>query len=111
MKPVLVGFALAAAVGVGTVACARPSDDVTPPAAEVRGARVSGTGTVRYIALEGGFFAIVGSDGKTYDPQGGLPAALRHDGLRVSYDGYICGDCASIHMVGDIVVLTRVSQL
>ena len=33
-------------------------------------------GTVRYVTLEGGFWAVRGDDGLTYDPMNGLGASI-----------------------------------
>ena len=41
------------------------------------------TGTVTHYDLEGGFWAIKGDDGKTYDPVAGLPTEFQTEGLRV----------------------------
>lgn len=45
---------------------------------------ITGTGTVRYQDLEGGFYGIVADDSSKYDP-GTLPAQVQQDGLRVRF--------------------------
>jgi hypothetical protein len=69
---------------------------------------VSGTGTVQWFALEGGFFAIRGDDGKVYDPIN-LPAAFARDGVKVRFSAKLRRDVGSIHMVGEIVELQQIS--
>jgi len=105
---------LVTALAVVTVAagCGSSGRGITPPPSGrvvVVGDQVSGTGTVRYFGIEGGFFAVVGDDRVNYDPMGGLPASFRKDGLRVRFVGRIRNDMGSIHMVGPIVELTRVA--
>src|SRR5689334_23773447 len=66
-------------------ACGGGSDDwVTPPSSnsETVGSSITIVGIVRRVPLEGGFYAILGSDGVTYDPTN-LPAAFQRDGLAV----------------------------
>ena len=69
---------------------------------------VSGTGTVLWYALEGGFFAIRGDDGKVYDPIN-LPAAFKRDGVKVRFSAKVRRDMMSIHMVGEIVEIQQIS--
>ena len=45
---------------------------------------IQGTGTIRYVDLEGGFYGLIADDGATYDPTP-LPDSLRKDGLRVRF--------------------------
>jgi hypothetical protein len=69
---------------------------------------VSGTGTVQWFGLEGGFFAIRGDDGKVYDPIN-LPAAFARDGAKVRFSATLRRDMGSIHMVGEIVELRQIT--
>jgi hypothetical protein len=69
---------------------------------------VSGTGTVLWYGLEGGFFAIRGDDGKVYDPIN-LPAAFARDGLKVRFSAKVRHDMGSIHMVGEMVEIQQIS--
>ncbi|MHC4339418.1 MAG: hypothetical protein ACYSX0_04280, partial [Planctomycetota bacterium] len=59
-------------------------------------------GTVRFIDLEGGFFAILGDDGSRYDPLD-LPVRFTQDGLRVRVVARIRRDLASAHMWGELI--------
>jgi hypothetical protein len=90
-------------------ACGKSSNDwVTPtPAAESDGTPVHIVGVVRHLEVEGGFYAIEGEDGTTYDPTN-LPAAFRKDGLAVEADARRRDDMAGIHMSGPIVQLVRI---
>lgn len=67
-------------------------------------------GTVRYHALEGGFWAIHGDDGVTYDPVT-FPPDHRKDGLRVHAVLDVRRDLWGIHMVGPIVDVVRLDLL
>ncbi|HKK08173.1 MAG TPA: hypothetical protein VKA44_04750 [Gemmatimonadota bacterium] len=70
---------------------------------------VSGTGTVRWYDLEGGFYAIRGSDGETYDPMH-LPVEFQEDGLRVRFEATLRDDLASTHMVGPVVEIRSIEK-
>jgi hypothetical protein len=53
------------------------------------GGMISETGTVRFVALEGGFYGIVADgNGRKYEP-GRLEPAFRQDGLRVRFRGRV----------------------
>ena len=60
-------------------------------------------GTVQHVLLEGGFWAIRGEDGVTYDPMNGLDAQFRRDNLPVTLVAKVRNDMGGIHMVGPIV--------
>jgi hypothetical protein len=68
------------------------------------------TATVRYVSIEGGFFALQGDDGVTYDPRR-LDRKFAHDGLRVRARLHVLHDAAGVHMVGPIVDVLRMSKL
>ncbi|HHP7239678.1 hypothetical protein [Longibacter sp.] len=46
---------------------------------------VTGTGTISFVDIEGGFFAIQSDDGAKYDPTGSLDEDFQTDGLRVRF--------------------------
>lgn len=71
--------------------------------------RISMSGTIRYSPLEGGFFAIVGDDGTTYDPLN-LEPSFQIDGLRVRMVAEIRSDLAGIHMVGPIIEIKSIHR-
>ena len=68
-------------------------------------------GTVRFMTLEGGFWAVRGDDNVTHDPLGGLPAAFQSDGLRVRIEVRRRSDMASVHMAGPIVEILSINKL
>jgi hypothetical protein len=81
---------------------------VTPnPAADKEGQPVHIAGVVRHLELEGGFYAIRGSDSVTYDPRN-LPPEFQKDGLAVEADARRRDDVMGIHQVGVIVDLERI---
>ncbi len=87
------------------MACGSPTTPSLPDGAT----RV--TGTARFITLEGGFWAIRGDDGVTYDPKDGLPAQFQKDGLRVTAVVKTRSDLGGIHMVGPIVEILEIKEL
>jgi hypothetical protein len=93
---------LPAACGGGTGEWVVPT-----PAAEKVGQRIRITGVVRYNELEGGFYAIRGSDDVTYDPTN-LPETFRKDGLAVEAEAWRRDDVMSVRQVGPIVDLERI---
>ena len=75
----------------------------SPTAPELPAGAIQVNGTVRYIDLEGGFWAVRGDDGVTYDPMNGLAPAYQRQNLRVTLVAKIRNDVGGIHMVGPIV--------
>jgi hypothetical protein len=61
------------------------------------------------LSFEGGFYGIVGDDGKNYDPLN-MPQEFRVDGLRVRFTANMT-DNISIHMWGHIVRLVSIERL
>jgi hypothetical protein len=68
------------------------------------------TGRVEWMTFEGGFFAIRGDDQALYDSHD-LPAAFRHDGLRVAATLRRRLDLGCIHMAGTIVNVLSIRRL
>ncbi len=62
-----------------------------------------------YKDIEGGFFAIDGDDGKTYDPIN-LPDSFKKDGLKVNITARFRKDVGGIHMVGDIIQIVNIVE-
>lgn len=81
------------------------SDSAMAPADSI----VTITGTVRHFDLEGGFFAIQGDDGVTYDPRN-LAEAFRQDGLAVRARLRLLPSMGGIHMAGPIVDVLEISK-
>jgi hypothetical protein len=83
-------------------ACASPVSPSLPDGA------IRLNGTVEYFNLEGGFWAVRGEDGVTYDPIGGLPPAYQRNSLRVAIVARVRPEMAGIHMVGPIVEILSI---
>jgi hypothetical protein len=104
---------LAVAMLVALVACggsgaAGEAEWVTPvPAAEEAGSAISIAGVVTHVDLEGGYFAIRGEDGVTYDPTN-LPPAFQKDGLKVEVEARRRDDMMGVHQGGPIVQIVRI---
>jgi hypothetical protein len=80
-------------------------------APEPVGETIRVTGTVQRYNLEGGFWAVRGDDGVTYDPMNGLAPAFQRDNLRVSLVAKLRGDMGGTHMVGPIVEVISIQPL
>lgn len=68
------------------------------------------SGTVTYENLEGGFYGILGDDGKKYEPLN-LDAKVQKDGLRVAFDATVVRDAVSTRMWGTPVNLTLIEEI
>lgn len=71
---------------------------------------ISGTGTVKFIDLEGGFYGIIDDRGERYDPVN-LDKEFQVDGLRVRFEAKVRGDMASTHMWGTLVEIMKIEKL
>ena len=67
-------------------------------------------GAVVHKDLEGGFFAIDGDDGRTYDPVN-LPESFKKNGMRVKATVRVKKNVGSIHMVGETVEIVNIVEL
>ncbi|MDD1668688.1 MAG: protease inhibitor I42 family protein [Methanomicrobiales archaeon] len=68
------------------------------------------SGTVTYQNLEGGFYGILGDDGKKYDPLN-LDAKYQRDGLRIAFEATDAKDIVSTRMWGTPVNLDQVEVI
>ena len=93
---------LGAAVLIATCACNSPTTPELPAGA------IRVNGTVQYFNLEGGFWAVRGDDGVTYDPIAGLSPAFQRENLRVTIVAKIQTAMGGIHMVGPIVEILSI---
>jgi hypothetical protein len=84
------------------LACASPTRPSLPAGA------IRVFGTVQFYTLEGGFWAVKGDDGVTYDPKDGLPGKFQTENLRVTMVARIRSDLSGIHMVGPIVEIISI---
>lgn len=71
---------------------------------------IRGTGTVRYIDLEGGFYGIITANNGHWDPIN-LTSEFKVDGLRVEFKAKIRNDLGSYHMWGTIIELISIKKL
>ncbi len=92
-------------VALTALSCGSPAAPEVPPGA------VRVVGTVHYYSLEGGFWAVRGDDGVTYDPMNGLPQAVQRENLRVTMVVKIRNDLGGVHTVGPIVEIVQIEPL
>lgn len=71
---------------------------------------VEGTGTVRYIDLEGGFYGIEADSGQKLDPIN-LRSQFKQDGLRVRFRTRMIKDVMTIHQWGTPVEILEMEAL
>ena len=71
---------------------------------------VVGTGEVRYVDLEGGFYGIISDDGEHYDPTN-LPSEFKEGGLRISFKLKILENQIGFHMWGTIVEVLEIEKM
>lgn len=96
----IIYLAISIIVVLGTVLpFALPSEDL-----------ITGTGTVTFVNLEGGFYGIVGDSGIRYDPTF-LDRDFEQDKLRVKFEGRERADLVNIHQWGTILELTRIEKM
>lgn len=101
-------IALAAGLLLSAAGCPPTGADVPPGSVTREGNVVSGTGTVHWFNLEGGFYAIRGDDDVTYDPMN-LADEFKKDGLRVRFRANLRNDMGGFHMVGPIVEILEIA--
>jgi hypothetical protein len=70
---------------------------------------IAGTGTIKQVGVEGGFFGIVGDDAQNYDPQN-LPEDFKVDNLKVRFQLKKSENQASFHMWGIIVDVVKIEK-
>src|SRR3990172_158018 len=75
----------------------------SPTAPQVPAGAIRVDGTVRYFTLEGGFWAVRGDDGVTYDPMNGLAPEFQRENLRVTLVAKVRNGVGGIHMIAPIV--------
>ncbi len=70
---------------------------------------VQGTGTVKLLGFEGGFYGIVGDDGNNYDPLN-LSDEFKKDGLKVKFIIKPAENQVGFHMWGQIVEIISIKK-
>ena len=78
-------------------------------ACDIQTPDLSDVGTVRFLDIEGGCWAIESND-QLYEPLE-LPEAVRQDGLAVSFEAVRRNDMGSFCMIGPIIELLRIEAL
>jgi len=73
-----------------------------------KGDTIEGTGTIRYLEIEGGFYGIETSE-KHYDPIN-LPSEFKKDGLRIRFKAKLRKDLMSFRMWGSLVELVYIKK-
>ncbi|MFC2038781.1 hypothetical protein ACFLUG_03310 [Chloroflexota bacterium] len=68
---------------------------------------ISGTGTIEFIDLEGGFYGIMEDGGDRYDPVN-LAEEYREDGLRIRFEAEIRDDLESFHQWAQLVEIVEI---
>ena len=115
----IVGFVLATATGCndkdGAGRDAAKTEGVhesgtTPTPTPGDPTLITGTGTIRHLDLEGGFWGIVADDSTRYDP-GALDARFQQDGMRVRFDLRKAEGQMSIRQWGTMVTVVRLDPL
>jgi hypothetical protein len=82
-------------------------DNATQP---IQQNHVNGTGTIKFLHFEGGFYGIVSDDGKRYDPTA-LDQEFQIDSLRVKFEVEPLHGMATIHMWGTPVSIIHIEKL
>jgi hypothetical protein len=105
--PVLQSYPVQATAGTVRIHSLAPDDS----GGRARGAEdeIEITGVVRYSPLEGGFYAIRGDDGGSYNPSS-LPEEFRQDGLPVVARVRLLRDMVSVRQTGQIVELLEIRR-
>ena len=80
------------------------------PFALPRADTISGTGTIQFVNLEGGFYGIKSDDGIQYDPTD-LDPNFAQNGTRVEFTGRIRTDIVNVHQWGTMLDVTSIEQL
>jgi len=93
---------LCCCLGAGVLACGCIGSETKDPNT------VSGSGTVVYHNLEGGFYGIIADDGTSYLTIN-LPDTCKQDNLAVTFTGFIRPDVATIQQWGTPFELTEIS--
>jgi hypothetical protein len=68
-----------------------------------------GTGIIKYMSLEGGFYGIISDTGEHLDPNN-LPKQFQIDGLRVNFIVEEADGQASFHYWGIIVNIVKIEK-
>jgi len=70
----------------------------------------SGTGEIKYLDFEGGFYGIVSNDGEHYNPIN-LPSEYNEDGLQVNFKFIVLENQINYHMWGTPIKIIEISAI
>jgi hypothetical protein len=90
---------LSLAIGCSTTEMDKKSENI-----------ISGTGTIKFIDLEGGFYGIIGDDEQKLLPDN-LNEEFQVDGLRVRYEAKVQEDVMTIKMWGKPVEIIKIEKV
>lgn len=109
MKPViyLSLFGLLSACGQSTPLAAPPELANEQVKEVTMNEQIEFTGSVRFITLEGGFYALYADDGRVFTPTN-LAKEYQQDGLLVSVKGQILTDMMSFQQHGKMLQVKSV---
>lgn len=68
------------------------------------------SGEIQYITLEGGFFALLGHDGKKYTLSS-LPKEFQREGLVINVTGHIDKDRVSFTQFGEFLIVDDITVI
>ncbi|QYZ78192.1 hypothetical protein E2N92_01470 [Methanofollis formosanus] len=94
----------------GTDGGEKPNETVNETPNETPAAGITGTGTVTYIDLEGGFYGIVAADGARYLPLD-LDRTFEKDGLKVRFTVEPAEDTMTIQQWGTPVHIVSIEEI
>lgn len=72
--------------------------------------KVNLIGEVRFVDLEGGFYGIIGSNGKNYFPIN-LSNEFKIDGIKVKFEGRIRKDILTTAMWGEAIEIIKIDEI
>lgn len=71
---------------------------------------ITGTGTVVFVDMEGGFYGIKADEGDRYDVYN-MPKEFQEDGLRVRFRGRVTTNAMTTRMWGIALEVSRMESL
>ncbi|HZD42666.1 MAG TPA: DUF333 domain-containing protein, partial [Methanomicrobiales archaeon] len=98
--PQVLGLLLAVSLALAGCGCISQGSEETQ----------SGTGTVTFVDLEGGFYGIIADNGEKYYPLN-LEDAYKKDGLSVRYHALVKEDVSTVQMWGTPIEITDITVL
>lgn len=97
--PIALGCIFAMMLGIRAGAVEKSKEERT----------ISGTGVIKYIDIEGGFYGIIADDGQKFLPRN-LPTDFKKDGLRIAFQVKLLTGVVSIQMWGKPVEVVSMEK-